>query len=76
MLLPFLTKKFALFKLCDPVNREIFDFSVRKFAARLAPCKKDNPEGRKFNNDRAHGFDSPMRKERYTVILLILVHSA
>ena len=54
-LFPCLTKKFALWKLCDPAHRKIFVFLVRKGAARLTPCKTDNPKRRKFNKCRAYG---------------------
>ena len=54
-LFPCLTKKFALWKLRDPAHRKIFVFLVRKGAARLTPCKTDNPKRRKFNICRAYG---------------------
>ena len=47
-------KKFALWKLFDPACRKNFVFLVRKGAARLTPCKTDNPKRRKFNKCRAY----------------------
>ena len=55
VLFPCLTKKFALWKLCDPAHRKIFVFLVRKGAARPTPCKTGNPKRRKFNKCRAYG---------------------
>ena len=54
-LFPCLTKKFALWKLCNPARRKNFVFSVRKGAARLTPCKTDNPKRRNFGKCRAYG---------------------
>jgi len=41
-------------ELFDLARGKILDFSVRKIAARLTPCKIGKPEGQRFNKGRAY----------------------